>query len=353
MSALKMVTSKHNGNPVYHRSRHQYLELVSSRLSELYNNKKVVLVPSGMAAISTILHVIHINYNWGQYNVVYGNELYCDTPRTIKYMSNSYNRGKLFSIDVTNDQEILTLFLDKLDKKVPTILFIESCSNPSGNIFNFELIQTLKEANKNIIIIVDNTWLSSAIFNPFQFEVDFVVVSLTKYYSAGTSIGGAILGRADNNLMDETKKWVSIMGLHISPSNCFLIYKNIASLHSRIQSSFQLTLQVAEFLQGHGIPTTFVGLPEHPSHERMIQFFGGEGPSVLTFIVNKSKSEVVSWLKEEQYFPYETSFGSAYSKLDPWPQFISKNRTRVRLSIGYQEQLPDLVQRLSQLLQLR
>jgi hypothetical protein len=85
----------------------------------------------------------------------------------------------------------------------------------------------------------------------------------------------------------------------------------------------------------------------------MTQFFGGKGPSVLTFIVNKSKSEVVSWLKEEQYFPYETSFGSAYSKLDPWPQFISKNRTRVRLSIGYGEQIPVLVQKLSQLLQLK
>lgn len=58
MLSLKMVTSKHN--PVYHRSRHQYLELVSSELSKLYNNKKVVLVPSGMAAISTILNVINI-----------------------------------------------------------------------------------------------------------------------------------------------------------------------------------------------------------------------------------------------------------------------------------------------------
>ena len=127
----------------------------------------------------------------------------------------------------------------------------------------------------------------------------------------------------------------------------------MASLHSRIQSSFQLTLQVAEFLQGHGIPTTFVGLPEHPEHEKMTQFFfGGKGPSVLTFTVNKSKSEVISWLKQEQYFPYETSFGSAYSKLDPWPQHVSKNKTRIRLSIGYREQLSDLVQRLSQLLNL-
>ena len=353
MSSLKMVTSKHNGNPVYHRSRHQYLELVSGELSKLYgNNKKVVLVPSGMAAISTILHVININYNWGQYNLVYGNELYCDTPRTIKYMSNNYNRGNLFPIDVTNDQEILTLFLDKLDKKLPTVLFIESCSNPSGNIFNFELIQRLKTDNKNIIIIVDNTWVSSAIFNPFQFDIDFVVVSLTKYYGAGSSIGGAIVGRDDNNLMDETQKWVCVMGSHISPSNCSLIYKNMASLQSRIQSSYILTLQVAEFLPGHGVPTTFVGLPEHPSHQRMTQFFGGKGPSVLTFTVNKSKSEVISWLKQEQYFPYETSFGSAYSKLDPWPQHVSKKKTRIRLSIGYQEQLPDLVQRLSQLLNL-
>ena len=63
MAFLKMVTSKHNDVPVYHRSRHQYLELVSGELSKLYDNKKVVLVPSGMAAISTILHVIHIQHS--------------------------------------------------------------------------------------------------------------------------------------------------------------------------------------------------------------------------------------------------------------------------------------------------
>lgn len=352
MASLEMVTSKHKRYPVYNRSRHQYLELVSSELSKLYNNKKVVLVPSGMAAISTILNVINIQHSWGRSNVVYGNELYCDTPRTIKYMSNAYSQGNLFSIDITNDQEILTLFNNKLNKNIPTILFIESCSNPSGYIFNFELIKSLKKDNKNIIIIVDNTWLSGAIFNPFQFEVDFVVVSLTKYYGAGSSIGGAILGRPDNNLMDETKKWVCVMGSHISPYNCFLIYQNILSLHSRIQSSYRLTLQAAEFLQGNGIPTTFVGLPTHSSHQRMNQFFQGHGPSVLTFIVNKSKTQTVSWLKQEQYFPYETSFGSAYSKIDPWPQHLSKNKTRIRLSIGYQEQLPNLIQKLSQLLEL-
>ena len=62
MASLKMVTSKHNGNLVYHRSRHQYLELVSTELSKLFDNKKVVLVPSGMAAISTIRPLAPVYY---------------------------------------------------------------------------------------------------------------------------------------------------------------------------------------------------------------------------------------------------------------------------------------------------
>ena len=48
--------------------------------------------------------------------------------------------------------------------------------------------------------MVDNTWLTSSVFNPFDFDIDIVVTSLSKYYSAGSCIGGAIIYKKSCNI---------------------------------------------------------------------------------------------------------------------------------------------------------
>ncbi len=335
---LDLVTSTYNGNSFYNRSQHKFSRKVCTVLSNIYRQKKVVLVPSGMAAISTVFNITNIKNSWARYNMVYSSELYCDTPRTIKYMSEHYNKAKLFKIDISNDSDVLSVFNTKIDKSLPTVLFIESCSNPSGYIFNFDLINEIRSKNKDLTIIVDNTWVTGTIFNPFDFKVDFVVVSLTKYYSAGSCIAGAIIGNDKNTLMDEVIKFTTVMGLHVSPYNCKLIFKKISDgLFRRVNQSYQLTLVIAKFLQENGIDVTFVGLTDHPSNHLLDKYFKNIGPSVLTFTVNKSKDEVIKWLKTSEYFPYETSFGSKYSKFDPWPQKITNKKTKIRFAVGYED----------------
>ena len=77
---------------------------------------------------------------------------------------------------------------------------MESCSNPTGKMVKWEKIKEFKNKFKNLTVIVDNSWLSCYIFNPFLFDVDVVLNSLTKYYSGGTAICGAILFKKRNAL---------------------------------------------------------------------------------------------------------------------------------------------------------
>ena len=349
---LDLVISKENGYSSYNRSKHKYLFNVCDELSKIYNNKKVFVVPSGMASINTILNILNIKNGWLPQNIVYGNELYCDTPRTIKYMNSCYTKNLLFEVDISNDQEVLNTFNTKIDKKLPTILFIESCSNPSGYIFNFDLIKDLRANNEKLTIIVDNTWVSGYVFNPFNFDIDYTVVSLTKYYSAGNCIAGAIIGKQDDPIMDEIRNFICVYGLHVSPYNCKIVFDNIKTIQKRINASYNLTLNVAQFLSDNNINVRFVGLPNHKSNNHLIKFFNNKGPSVLTFTVNMSKKDTISWLKKEQYFPFETSFGSGHSKFDPWPQKETNKKTRVRFSIGYNDNYENIVQKLSQMLNI-
>ena len=97
---LDLVITNRNGNSFYNRSQHFYAQKVCSSLSSIYGDKKVILLPSGMASIATVLHVINMDANWSKFNIVYGNELYCDTPRTINYMNQHYTQCNLHKIDV-------------------------------------------------------------------------------------------------------------------------------------------------------------------------------------------------------------------------------------------------------------
>ena len=346
---LDLVITNRNGNSFYNRSQHFYAQKVCSSLSSIYGDKKVVLLPSGMASIATVFHVINMDANWSKFNIVYGNELYCDTPRTINYMNQHYTQCNLHKIDVANDDEVNSVFRNKINKNLPTVLYIESCSNPSGYVFNFDLINEIRANVKKLTVVVDNTWLSGAVFNPFDFDIDFVVTSLTKYYSAGACIGGALIGKSENKLMDYASEWVRVMGFHVSPFNCRLIFDNIKNLSDRINKSYDLTLRITKFLKENNVNVTFVGLDNHKSNKYISKYFNNLGPSVFTIKMNMSKSQVDKMLKKCEYFPYETSFGSKHSKFDPWPQKISENETMIRFSVGYEDTFENMVSKFSKM----
>ena len=93
-----------------------------------------------------------------------------------------------------------------------------------------------------LYVIVDNTWLTDVIFNLFKFDADFVILSLTKYYSAGTAIGGAILSNHEDQIKSIID-WARINSNHVSSYNC--------NLRERIIRSSSLTTKVIKFMTLH------------------------------------------------------------------------------------------------------
>ena len=121
--------------------------------------------------------------------------------------------------------------------------------------------------SSQLVVIVDNTWLTDLIFNPFMYDVDVVVTSLTKYYSGGCAIGGAILSRSQFDRYFEEN--IKRNGLHVSPYNARIISENLISLEQRLKQSSQTTLQVLKQLETNPKITTLVhpAIDTHPSHQ--------------------------------------------------------------------------------------
>ena len=350
-----MVISYHNNKSFYNRTGHYKLRKVCKLLDESYqHNVKSTLLPAGMSAINTVFQNIFIDNQWKNINIIFGNELYSETIDLIFYYHEKYKNIKIESFNVTDSQSFIESLQEKSNKV--NILYIESCSNPNGYIFDFELIPKLRLLSKKLYVIVDNTWITSVIFNPFKYDVDFTVLSLTKYYSGGGCIAGAII--SNHQLMDNIIYFIDITGLHVSPLYCDILLENIPKMKDHIIYTYNITHQLAKFLlnQTKVYNVNYVLLSNHISHDNAIKFFNNIGPSVLTFTLKDNLENITNLMKRLNKIKLETSFGSATTRFDYPDEIVSTNELqngiRCRLAVGYLDTYENIHNELIRMLQL-
>lgn len=259
---------------------------------------------------------------------VLGDEFYSDTYRIPKFLQKEGKRTHLQIEELKNVQEsekIIEMF--KQYKHHIKLLFLESCSNPSGQVFDFSIVTELKKWANGCIVCVDNTWTSGASFNPFDYGVDVVIESMTKYISGGQRIGGMMIG--PKKLMNQTRVWEKVFGQHVSDSYCRVFSQGLDTVHDRLQQSGAVAKQVAGFLERHPRVNRVMhpSLPSHPTHKIAIQFFKFPTSIVWFHVSDRTGRPLDQHKKALAYglkkfgdaLRFETSYGSWYSKIDPWP----------------------------------
>lgn len=333
----------------YNRSYSDHQEDLTNTLKTQYCVADCLVTTSGMNAISTLTNAILIENNFEPIVIVCSDELYCDTPRLFDYLKFNYKCvEEIIKVDVRGN--VLGAF-EKLSDKV-VIFHTETSSNPNGYIFDHSILLTMRGMVKKLYVILDNTWLTHVIFNPFSvcnLNNLFVVASLTKYYSGGTALGGVILhNNSENTIVKKCKQWIQIMGIHVSPHNCKLINNMAKTIDERIRVSSALTVLVVNYLNKR----SKVYFVNHPVLKNALN---GIYPSVLTFCLKGSKSKVLKVLSNQTILDFKTSFGSSKSKVDPWPVIIRVENevfVRIRLAIGFDDEYEKIIAGLDNIIEL-
>ncbi|SNW63026.1 Cys/Met metabolism, pyridoxal phosphate-dependent enzyme [Orpheovirus IHUMI-LCC2] len=340
-----LVIQENERGPYYCRSQSNELLSLSNKLQLGYGNKALI-VPSGMSSISVVLNVLLSKHKKDKVHLIINNELYCDTPRLAKFLCETYTNTQLHTIDITNNDNVKKLLEShNIEKKRQDIhiLYMESCSNPSGNIPDFNFLKTLKSHgySKKLYIVVDNTWLTHVVFNPFEHGADIVVNSLTKYYSGGKCIAGAILSNNDK-IYNSFLRFIKLNGLHVSPTHCKIIDEQMQHLEERIKKTSEITCQLAKKLEENdNIKVYHPSLTSNSNQTKGKLYFhkDREGntlyPSVVTFIIPLPKDQAIQWMIDTG-IDFETSFGAYNSKFCNYPKEMDGN-TRCRLAIGYDD----------------
>src|SRR5512140_884577 len=137
-------------------------------------------------------------------------------------------------------------------EKHPNVVavFLESPENPTLRLADVEAISRLTEA-MGALLIVDNTFCSPYLQQPFRLGADFVVHSLTKFVNGhSTSVGGALLGPF-RFMKTDFFPWYKDIGATPSPFDSWLNSANVQSLAVRQDAECLSAERIAQFLTTH------------------------------------------------------------------------------------------------------
>jgi O-succinylhomoserine sulfhydrylase len=140
--------------------------------------------------------------------------------------------------------------------------------------------------------VVDNCFCTPALQRPFEFGVDVVIHSATKYLDGqGRVLGGAVLG-SKAFIRDQLLPVLRSSGPSLSPFNAWVLLKGLETLAIRMRAQSASAQELAEWLEG--LPEVarvyFPGLQSHPQAALARQQQSQAG-AVVAFEVNAESSD--------------------------------------------------------------
>ncbi|NCB39549.1 MAG: aminotransferase class I/II-fold pyridoxal phosphate-dependent enzyme [Erysipelotrichia bacterium] len=148
------------------------------------------------------------------------------------------------------------------------MVFLETPDNPTLKLSDIEAISHLTEP-RGIPLVVDNTFATPYLQQPFRLGADIVIQSLTKYVNGhSTSVAGVVIGPYEfmsNYLFHIYKDF----GPTPSPFDSWLNSQGLQTLHLRMERVCASALTLAKRLEKHPkvARVYYPGLASHEHHQ--------------------------------------------------------------------------------------
>ena len=258
----------------YSRLQNPTCDVVASKICQLEGGAASMLTSSGQAA--TMLAITNI-CEAGDH-VICGAKCYGGTSNLLTVTL------KRFGLETTLvDQDAPAEELEKAFRPNTKAVFAETISNPAGVILDIEKFVKLAH-DHGVPMICDNTFATPINCRPFEWGVDIVTHSTTKYMDGhAMAVGGAIVDSGNFDWMAHKDKFPGLttpdesyhgivyaekfgkaayitkataqlmrdMGACQSPQNAFLTNIGLETLHLRVPRHCENATKVAAFLKNH------------------------------------------------------------------------------------------------------
>ncbi|MBI4166117.1 MAG: cystathionine gamma-synthase [Acidobacteria bacterium] len=257
---------KHKGYE-YARTANPTRVALERNLAVLERGKFGYAFASGMAAINAVMTL----FKAGDH-VLAGHNLYGGTFRLFERVLRNF--GLTFSyVDTSRLEDV-----QKAIQPSTRLLLIETPTNPVMEITDIAAVGGLAHAH-NVLLAVDNTFMSPYLQRPLELGADIVIHSTTKYLNGHSDgVGGCVILN-DLALAERLKFIQNAAGAILGPFDSWLVLRGVKTLAVRMERHNQNGMAIALFLAAHPKVKSvhYPGLPSHPQHELARQQMAGFG----------------------------------------------------------------------------
>ena len=328
----------------YSRLQNPTREQLEKIVASLEKGVDALAFASGMAAIATLMEL----FEPGDHLVVDA-DLYGGSIRLFQNISEK-NGIEITSIDFWKE-DVSQYITDKTKA-----IYIETPTNPMMNVTDIRKLAEFTKS-RNLMLIVDNTFLSPYFQNPLELGADVVVHSGTKYLGGHNDTIAGFLVTNKEIISERLRFVIKTTGAGLSPFDSWLILRGIKTLALRMERAQENALALVDWLKEQKRVTKVIypGLPEHPGYEIMKKQARGFG-GMLTFEVD-SREFALSVLNHVKLIQFAESLGGTESLItypitqthaDVPPDKLAANGITdriLRMSVGI-ESKEDLVEEL-------
>lgn len=337
----------------YSRSKNPTRVAVEARLASLEDAKYSLAFASGMAAETALLLSV---LNTGDHIIAF-DDLYGGTKRLLnRVLAERFN----IQVSYVDAREIEAV--SQSIRSNTKVIWLETPTNPLLKLCDIKQIVDIVEG-KNILVVVDNTFMSPYFQQPLSLGADIVVHSTTKYINGHSdSVGGAIMLN-DEALYEKLKFTQNATGAILSPFDSYMVLRGIKTLSVRMKQHEENALIISDYLENHPkiAKVIYPGLISHPQHvlaKKQMRGFGG----MISFELKADLGSTKTFVEKLKYCLIAESLGGVESLIEipslmthsaissTERKKIGLNDNLVRLSIGI-ENVKDLINDFGQALE--
>lgn len=261
------AVGRHKGYE-YSRTANPTRSALEKLIAELEEGKVGLAFSSGMAALSTVFML----FSAGDHILV-GDDVYGGTYRVL---STCFNRlGLKSSFADTTDLEAVERAFTPETKA----LLVESPSNPLLRVSDLAVLANLCHTHQ-VMLMVDNTFMTPYWQRPLALGADLVVHSATKYLGGHSDVVAGLAVAREEETGERLRFLQNAVGAVLGPHDSWLLVRGIRTLALRMEAHEANARAVAAWLAGNGkvAAVYYPGLPTHPQHvlaARQARGFGG------------------------------------------------------------------------------
>ena len=309
-------------------------------LASLESAEHGVAFASGMAAVTTVMHLVHPSERIVSVNDVYGG--------VYRLLSQVY-QPKGYDVEFLSSEQINAGLAEHLDERT-RIVWLESPTNPLLNVIDIEA--AAKAAHDvGAIVVVDNTFATPYLQRPLELGADIVLHSTTKYLGGHSDVLGGFVATNDPTIAERLRFLQKSLGAVPGPFDCWLVLRGIKTLAVRMERHSENARRIAEYLESHQSveKVLYPGLPSHPGYEiakRQMADFGG----MISFLA-ASEDDAVELVARTKIWTLAESLGGVESLIEHPARMTHAStadapfavpRNLIRLSVGI-ESVDDLI----------